>query len=109
MSEGRGNVMAGMGWMLGMSVALAWMPVVGPLVAGFVGGRKAGTIGAALLAAILPVFLFMAIAGFLGALLGWIPIIGQLWAVVAGLGGWVISTASGLPLLIGAMIGAATR
>jgi len=109
MSEGRGNVMAGMGWMLGLSILLAWMPLVGPFIAGFVGGRKAGTIGAALLAAILPTFLFVMVAGLLGALLGWIPILGQLWGLVAGLGGWVVSTAAGIPLLLGALLGAATK
>lgn len=109
MSEGRGNVMAGMGWMLGLSVALAWLPILGPFIAGFVGGRKAGTLGAALLAAILPAFLFIVLAGLLGALLGWVPILGQLWAMVAGLSGWVISTASGIPLVLGALLGAATR
>ena len=51
----------------------------------------------------------MGVAGLLGALLGWIPIIGQLWGLVAGLGWWVVTTASGLPLLFGAVVGAATR
>ena len=52
-----------------LSVLLFWLPVVGPLLAGFVGGRKAGSPGAAFVAAILPAL----VAG------------GLLWLIVAAL------------------------
>ena len=40
--------------MLVLSVLLFWMPILGPLIAGFVGGRKSGSVGNAILAALLP-------------------------------------------------------
>ena len=49
-----GSVVKGMVWMLILSVLLFWLPVAGPLVAGFVGGRKSGGVGNAILAALLP-------------------------------------------------------
>src|SRR3712207_9056820 len=40
-------------WMAGLSVLLFWIPTLGPLIAGFVGGRKAGGVGPAIVAAII--------------------------------------------------------
>ena len=45
----------------------------------------------------------------LGGLLGGIPILGQLYLLVAGLGGLVLSVVSVVPLVIGAIIGAMTK
>jgi hypothetical protein len=94
--------------MIGLSILLFWIPLVGGLIAGFVGGRKAGGVGAALVAAFLPGIIFVVITAIVGALLGWIPIIGQLWALVAGIGAWALSFMHVIPLVIGAVIGGAT-
>lgn len=101
----RGNIPQAMAWMIGLSAVLFWMPVVGGLVAGFVGGRKAGTPGRAIIAAILPGLIFGLLVFFVGGLIGWIPLIGQLFAAVAGLGGFVLSFMNVVPLLIGAALG----
>ena len=103
-----GSVPRAMAWMLGLSVALFWAPFLGGLVAGFVGGRKAGGVGPALMAALLPgVVLFVATI-LLGALLGWIPILGQVVGTLANMGAWVLGFVNIVPLLLGAMIGGAT-
>ncbi len=104
----RGSFLGAMGWMVGLSAALFWLPGIGPFIAGFVGGRKAGSWGSAVMAAILPGFLFGLFAFVLSGLLGWIPIIGAVWAAIAGLGGALLGTMSILPLLIGAVIGGLT-
>ena len=101
----RGSVMSAMGWMIGLSAVLFWLPIFGSLIAGYVGGRKAGSWGSAVMAAILPGFLFAIIGGLITGLIGWIPIIGGLWGAVAGLGGLVLGAASIVPLLIGAVLG----
>ncbi len=105
----RGSVPQAMAWMIGLSVVLFWLPILGGLIAGFVGGRKAGGIGPAIAAALLPGFVFAVVNLLLGGLLGGIPILGQLYLLVAGLGGLVLSLMSVVPLVIGAIIGAMTK
>jgi hypothetical protein len=97
-----------MGWMLGLSVLLSWIPLFGGLIAGFVGGRKAGNVPTALVAVFLPGITLFLVTLVMGALVGWIPLIGQLWGAVAGVGGWVLSFMNVFPLVIGAAIGGAT-
>jgi hypothetical protein len=104
----RGSIPAAMGWMIGLSALLFWAPVVGGIIAGFVGGRKAGSVGRAIAAALLPGFLLFVITFFFGGLLGGIPILGQLFGLIAGAGGLLLSTMQVVPLLIGAAIGGAT-
>ncbi len=104
----RGSIPAAMGWMIGLSAVLFWAPVLGGLVAGFVGGRKAGSVGRAVAAALLPGFILFVFMLFFGGLLGGIPILGQLVALIGGLGGLVLSAVHVIPLLIGAAIGGAT-
>ncbi len=101
----RGNIGSAMAWMVGLSVGLFWIPVFGGLIAGFVGGRKAGGVGPAMLAAILPSILLFVLSLFVGALLGWIPIIGQLVAFITGMGAQVLALMNMVPLLIGALLG----
>lgn len=48
-------------WTTGLSIFLGWLIVVGPFVAGFVGGRKAKSLPNALLAAVAPAILWIAI------------------------------------------------
>lgn len=104
----RGNIPAAMGWMIGLSALLFWAPVLGGLIAGFVGGRKAGSVGRAIAAALLPGVLLFLFTFFIGGMLGWIPILGQFIALVAGLGHLALATMHVIPLLIGAVIGGAT-
>lgn len=72
------NVLSAMLVMLGLSLVLGWIPVVGPLAAGFFGGRKAGTPGAAATAAVLPAVLAGAIVWLI------VYALPQIGALVAG-------------------------
>ncbi len=89
-------------WMFILSILLFWLPVVGPLIAGFVGGRKAGSLGNAVLAAILPGIIVSVVLFFLASLLTGIPVFGA----IAGAGGLVLAFAHIGPLLLGAIVGA---
>ncbi len=100
----KGSVMEGMLWMLGLSLALFWMPFVGPLVAGFVGGRKAGSAGRAAMAVFMPGVVYAILAFLIGGLLDWLPLFG----LITGLGAFVMSFVQIVPLLIGAVIGGST-
>ena len=42
MSSGRSSIVGASVWMLVISLLLFWLPFVGPLLGGVVGGRKAG-------------------------------------------------------------------
>jgi hypothetical protein len=97
-----------MAWMIGLSVALFWIPFLGSLIAGFVGGRKAGGIGEGLIAAVLPGVILLLTSILLGSLLGWIPVIGQLVGWMLGMGAWVLGFVNVIPLLLGAAVGGAT-
>lgn len=89
-------------WMVGLSVALFWLPIVGPFIAGFVGGRRAVTVGRALVAAFAPaVLLAVAVVLILAAFE--LPVIGT----VAGIGVALFVLAEDIPLFIGAWLGAA--
>ncbi len=43
-----------MAWMIGLSILLSWIPIFGGLIAGYVGGSKAGSVGRAVVAVFLP-------------------------------------------------------
>jgi hypothetical protein len=88
-------------WMVALSVLLFWAPILGPLIAGFVGGRKAGTLGNAVLAAILPAVIFGAALFLLASLLTGLPLFG----FIAGAGGVAVALAHIGPLLLGAIVG----
>jgi hypothetical protein len=98
-----GSISRGMVWMLVLSILLFWMPVLGPLIAGFVGGRKSGSIGNAIWAALLPSLLIGAFAFFFGSLFTLNPLFGFL----AGIGGVGLALAHVGPLLLAAIVGAA--
>ena len=98
----RGSVGSAMLWMIGLSILLFWIPTIGPLIAGFVGGRKAGGIGAAFVAAIIPAILVGVLLVLLGTLVD-LPIIGAL----VGAGLFFIILFESIPLLIGAVGGGA--
>jgi hypothetical protein len=85
-----------------LSILLFWLPVAGPLIAGFVGGRKAGSVTNAMLAVFLPAVLFGGALFFLGSVLTGVPLLG----LMAGAGGTILALAHVAPLLIGAILGA---
>ncbi|MDE2148501.1 MAG: hypothetical protein KGJ55_01455 [Gammaproteobacteria bacterium] len=87
--------------MLLISVLLFWLPGLGALIAGVVGGRAAGGVGNAILAALLPALL-LALAFFVfGAALTGLMVIG----FIAGAGvGAMVLTHVGF-LLLGAIVG----
>ncbi len=100
-NDTRGSLLGAITWMFVISLLLFWMPVAGPLIAGFVGGQKAGGLGRALLATFLPsVVLGVALFALAASLTGW-PVLGM----IAGAGGLVLALSQVGVLLIGAIIG----
>ena len=98
----RGNIVGASLWMLLIALLLFWAPFVGPLVAGLVGGRKAGDVGCAIIAVFLPAALVGLAAFLLAGVLSGLPVVG----IVAGLGAFVLVAANVGPMLLGAVIGA---
>lgn len=99
--ERPGNLWSGMNWMAGLSLLLFWLPVIGPMIAGLVGGYKAGDLRRALLAVFLPAVgtgLLVAVG------IGWLTHL-AFWGVLAGLGGLVLALLNVGPMLIGAIAG----
>lgn len=90
--------------MLILAIFLSWLPILGPLVAGFVGGRMVGEEKRALAVALIPAVL---LAGVLALILAAfdLPVVGA----VAGFGALVIVAVQELPLLLGAWFGGAAR
>lgn len=97
-----GSIGSAILWMFILSILLFWLPILGPLIAGFVGGRKAGTLGNAILAVLLPGLFFGAMFFFFATVLTGLAIFGFL----AGAGGLAIAFAHVGPLLLGAIVGA---
>lgn len=102
MPDRPGSVLSAMTWMFILSILLFWLPILGPLIAGFVGGRKAGSLGNAVLAAILPGILVGVAFFFLASVLTGIPVIGA----IAAAGGVALAFAHVGPLLLAAIVGA---
>ncbi len=90
-----------MGWMFLISLLLFWLPVVGPLIAGVVGGKKAGGAGPAVIAVFLPIVATSIALTLFGSLLTGIPVIGAL----VGFGALALLLLHVVPLLLGAIIG----
>lgn len=100
----QGSIASAVIWMTILSLLLFWLPVIGPLIAGFVGGRKAGSVGGAIIAAFLPAIIAGALMFFGISLLSGMPLIGAL----AGMGAFVMACLHIGPLLVGAILGGAT-
>jgi hypothetical protein len=98
---GKGRLGSAMAWMFILSILLFWLPVLGMFIAGLVGGRKAGTVGTAIGAVLLPGAVVAVMMFFLASLLTGMPILGA----IAGLGAGVFVVANVLPLLAGAVVG----
>lgn len=101
MSEQSGSLILAMIWMAVLSLLLFWLPLLGPLIAGFVGGHTAGSAGRGVLAAILPAAALSLLLFAFGTALTGIPLIG----ILAGAGVFVMIVFQGAPLIIGALIG----
>lgn len=89
-------------WMLALSLVLFWLPVVGPLIAGFVGGRMIGRAGAAVLVALIPAIAVGVLVVLILSAVD-LPILGA----VAGIGVFVAVAVQDVPLVLGAGAGAA--
>jgi hypothetical protein len=100
----RGSIGSAIIWMFVLEILLFWIPFVGSFIAGFVGGRKAGDLGNAVIAVFLPIVVFAIVLGLLATTLIAIPIIGAF----AGLGGFMFATMHVGPLLAGAAVGGLT-
>ena len=103
MADKKGSIGAGVAWMFLISILLFWLPVLGPFVAGFVGGKKSGGVGAALIAVFAPaVVCALAAFGFATVLTG-----APLFGALVGAGGFILLLAEVGPLLVGAIVGGA--
>ena len=95
-----GSLYSGMNWMGGLSLLLFWLPVAGPLIAGLVGGWKAGSVGRAFAAVFLPAVLL-----FIMTFAGVTYLADAFWGFLAGAGAAAISLFNLGPLLLGAFGG----
>jgi hypothetical protein len=83
-----------------VSALLFWLPVLGPLVAGYVGGTTAGSVTRGVLAAVLPAVL-TGVLLFLAAAVLELPVIGALFGSAVIL----LTLAHSTVLVVGAVIG----
>lgn len=97
----KGSISSAINWMGCLAILLFWLPVAGPFIAGLVGGRKAGSLGRALIAVFLPGVLLAALVAIAVTwFTHWL-----LWGALAGLGGLALSFLNIGPLLLGAVVG----
>ncbi len=101
MANSEGSVFWGSFWMLVLSVLLFWLPGIGSLIAGAVGGKVAGGVGRAFVASILPSLILAAALASLFHL-----IVGIAWlSFLAGFGAFMVAVAGAGFMVIGALIG----
>lgn len=100
----QGSLVMAIIWMAVISLLLFWLPLLGPLLAGFVGGRTAGSAGRGLFAAILPAVVLCIMLLAIGTALTGLPVIGA----IASISLFLVILIQALPLLLGALIGGAT-
>ena len=97
----RSSIVGAAAWMLLITLPLFWVPFVGPLLGGVVGGRKAGGVGRVVLAALVPAFEVDVLLLVLGTMLTGMPLIGAIAAAVA----FVLVAAEVGPMILGAILG----
>ncbi|ROO29333.1 hypothetical protein [Salinisphaera japonica] len=97
----KGSISLAIVWMVVISLVLFWLPVAGPLLAGFVGGRTAGSVGRGIWAAILPTVILCLILLGAGTALTGLPVIG----VIASISLFLVIAIQLIPLIAGAIIG----
>lgn len=106
MSQKKGSVARGFGWMLLISILLSWwLPVIGPFIAGLVGGKKSGGVGYGIMAALLPAVLLSLFVMFMSSFLFVIPVAGPMLLAATGGTVFVLVLLESGPLLLGAIIG----
>lgn len=97
----QGSVFWGSFWMLVLSLLLFWLPGLGSLIAGIVGGKISGSVGRAFLASLLPSLVLGIALLVLAQLLIGIP-----WlSALVGLGSFMLAILGAGTLVIGALIG----
>ena len=96
----RKQLISAMNWMGGLTLLLFWLPVAGPLIAGLVGGWKAGSVARAVVAVFLPAVLL-----FIMTFAGVTYLADAFWGFLAGAGAAAISLFNLGPLLLGALSG----
>lgn len=88
--------------MLVLAVALSWLPLFGPLIAGGVGGRVVGNRRKALAVALVPAIALAVVIGLILTLFD-LPVLGT----VVGVGVFLVMAFQLIPLLLGAWVGGA--
>jgi hypothetical protein len=99
----KGGAVRGALWMFLISLLLIWLPFFGPLIAGFVGGKKAGGVGSAIGAVFLPALVLGVFLFVLGTAAG-LPLVGAVTGATAFL---FVAVAAIGPMLLGAILGGA--
>jgi hypothetical protein len=97
----KGSLTGAMVWMFILSLLLFWLPIIGMFIAGLVGGRRAGGVGTAIVAVLLPAVVVGILMFFLATALTGMPVLGA----IAGFGAGVLVVANVVPLLLGAVVG----
>lgn len=100
--QAKGSVVLGGLAMLALSLLLFWLPLLGPLIAGFVGGWIVGRPWLAAAVTLLPEIALGLLIWVVLAVFD-LPLIGAL----AGATTFLIIAFQGIPMLIGAFIGGA--
>lgn len=98
----RGSLVTGGLVMLVLAVVLSWLPLLGPLIAGGVGGWMIADPGRALTVALLPAVVLAAVVVLLLMAFD-LPVLGAL----AGIGVLMFVIFQEIPLLLGAWVGGA--
>lgn len=99
-SENSGIVSASVQMTL-VSLVLFFLPLLGQIIGGYVGGKNAGSVSRGLVAAILPGIIVAAVIFGASSTLAGLPVIGAL----AGAGAIVLAAVYALPVIGGAVVG----
>ncbi len=97
----KGSIGAAVVWMFVISLLLFWLPVFGPLIAGVVGGKRAGGVGPAIVAVFFPAIALGVFFLVFSTALTALPLVGLL----AGAGGFLLAASGVGMLLAGAIVG----